>query len=325
MIIAITAGEPAGIGPDILIQLAQTGLPAGCVVISNAQLLHTRAKQLGLLLIVQPFTGQAPEQCTQTITLIDIPLEASITPGIPSVHSAAHVIACLTRAVDGALSGEFAAITTAPVHKGILCDAGFAFSGHTEFFAHACQIKKPVMMLANPLMRVALVTTHVSIKMLPSLITRDNILQTCRIVTQDLRELMGIAAPHLTVLGLNPHAGEGGHLGDEEITQIIPAIEQLQSEGINIIGPLPADTAFTQPTLSQTDAFIAMYHDQALPVIKFSDFTRTVNITLGLPIIRTSVDHGTACALAGTGKADARNLSYAIDAAITFAHQRHST
>lgn len=337
MRIAITAGEPAGIGPDIIIALAQEGLPEGCIVIANRELMLARAKQLNLPLTIveyQPNSKSiadtsslntiALSQATKTglikkstLTLLNIELCAEITCGTPSIHSAQYVLSMLERASMGALRGEFDAIVTAPVHKGIICDAGFVFSGHTEFFAELCKIKKPVMMLANEIMRVALVTTHVSIVNLPSLINTTNILHTSEIVHRDLIQHFGIASPRIALLGLNPHAGENGHLGTEEIDIISPCISQLQLAGINITGPLPADTAFTAKHLSEFDAFIAMYHDQALPVVKYSDFEKTVNITLGLPIIRTSVDHGTACDLAGTGRASHKNLGCAIDAAIS--------
>lgn len=337
MRIAITAGEPAGIGPDIIIALAQEGLPDGCIVIANRELMLARAKQLQLPLSITEYNPNVDvrfDQSTQnaiqslpqnntslnnksTITLLNTELSSEIICGKPSVHSAQYVLETLRRAGVGALSGEFDAIVTAPVHKGIICDAGFDFSGHTEFFAALCNIEKPVMMLANAKMRVALVTTHVSILNLPSLINTTNIHHTCEIVHRDLITHFGISSPRIALLGLNPHAGENGHLGREEIDIISPCIFQLQKSGMNIIGPIPADTAFTQSHLEQYDAYIAMYHDQALPVVKYSDFDHTVNITLGLPLIRTSVDHGTACELAGTGRASHTNLGCAIQAAIS--------
>jgi 4-hydroxythreonine-4-phosphate dehydrogenase len=227
------------------------------------------------------------------------------------------VLGLLDRAIDGALNGEFAAIVTAPVHKGVINDAGVAFTGHTEYLAHRTNSPLPVMLLASPAMRVALATTHLPLKDVSAAITVDSLLAIGSILNDDLRKWWGIASPRIAVCGLNPHAGEGGYLGDEEIKVIAPAIEQMCARGIHAIGPLPADTAFVPQALAECDAVLAMYHDQGLPVIKHAGFDRAVNITLGLPILRTSVDHGTALDLAGTGRADAGSLA----AAIELAHQ----
>jgi 4-hydroxythreonine-4-phosphate dehydrogenase len=231
-------------------------------------------------------------------------------------HNAGYVLAALTRATDGCLTGEFDALVTGPVHKGVINDAGIPFSGHTEFLAERCKAKQVVMMLACPGLRVALATTHLPLAEVPRAITRERLTAVIEVLHADLRMKFGITNPRLLVCGLNPHAGEGGHLGREEIEIIAPVIRQLQQQGLPLKGPVPADTAFLPESLAGTDAVLAMYHDQGLPVLKARDFAHAVNVTLGLPFIRTSVDHGTALELAGTGRADPSSLHAAIDTAL---------
>jgi 4-hydroxythreonine-4-phosphate dehydrogenase len=254
-----------------------------------------------------------------TLTVCHTPLAAPSKAGTLDVSNARYVLALLNRAIDGALSGEFDAIVTAPVHKGVINDAGIAFTGHTEYLAERTHTPRPVMMLATEAMRVALATTHMPLKAVSDAITVESLCEIAAIVDQDLRKWWGITAPRIAVCGLNPHAGEGGHLGDEEIRVIAPAVARMQERGIRATGPLPADTAFVPSVLTGYDAVLAMYHDQGLPVIKHAGFDRAVNITLGLPIVRTSVDHGTALDLAGTGRADASSLVAAIEAAVRIA------
>jgi 4-hydroxythreonine-4-phosphate dehydrogenase len=242
-------------------------------------------------------------------------LAASVTPGSLDQHNARYVHDCITSAAKACLSGQYTAMVTAPVHKGIINDAGIPFSGHTELIAELCEINKPVMMLANRDLRVALVTTHLPLSKVPAAINCDTIREVITIVHHDLQSKFGFSSPRILVCGLNPHAGEDGHLGREEIEVIAPCLDALRGQGMNISGPIPADTAFAPHMLEQADVVVAMYHDQGLPVIKAAGFGETVNITLGLPIIRTSVDHGTALSLAGTGKAQANSLLAAIEQA----------
>ncbi|MEY3200846.1 MAG: 4-hydroxythreonine-4-phosphate dehydrogenase PdxA, partial [Pseudomonadota bacterium] len=240
-------------------------------------------------------------------------------PGSLDPANAPHVLAMLDRAIDGCMAGEFSALVTAPVHKGVINDAGIAFTGHTEYLAARTGTEQVVMMLAGGGLRVALATTHLALKNVPTAIKADQLAQTLRIMAADLRRRFHLADPRILVAGLNPHAGEGGHLGREEIEIISPVLEALRAEGLNLIGPLPADTLFTPKQLARGDAVLAMYHDQGLPVLKFASFGRGVNITLGLPIVRVSVDHGTALDLAGMGQADSGSLFEAIDTAIAMA------
>ena len=296
--IAYTVGEPAGIGADIFIQLAQQQSMADIVVIGDKHLLQARADALQIALP----TNLSIEQ-------IDF---ASATPGHANQANVPAVLEMLNVAIDGCLSGRFSAMVTGPLHKGIINDAGVAFSGHTEYLAERTLAPLPVMLLASHTMRVALVTTHLPLKDVSAAITQLKVIDVCRIVANDLTHKFGISAPRILVCGLNPHAGEGGHLGREEIDTISPALEVLRKQGINVVGPLPADTLFTQKFMRDADVAIAMYHDQGLPVIKSHAFGQAANITLGLPIIRTSVDHGTAFDLAGTGLADTGSLDTAI-------------
>ncbi|UCG71781.1 MAG: 4-hydroxythreonine-4-phosphate dehydrogenase PdxA [Chromatiales bacterium] len=316
--IALTPGEPAGIGPDLCLALARRDWPAELVAVADPDLLATRGRQLGLEVELRPYDAAdepAPARAGRLKVCAQGPA-AEVTPGRLSTANARYVLDTLDRACDGCRQGEFAAMVTGPVHKGIINDAGVPFSGHTEYLAQRCQAPRPVMLLVADTLRVALVTTHLPLRQVPDAIDVDSIVATARILDQGLRERFGFAAPRILVLGLNPHAGESGHLGTEERDTIEPAVAQLRRDGINVQGPLPADTAFTPPQLEQADAVLAMYHDQGLTVLKHRGFGRAVNVTLGLPIVRTSVDHGTAIELAGTGRADAGSFIAALDLAI---------
>lgn len=301
MPIAYTIGEPAGIGADILIQLAQSGSLADIVVIGDRELIRERADVLGL-------------ELPSDLQYKHVSMPVSVL-GMASIENVPAVLETLNLAIDGCMSGEFAAMVTGPLHKGIINDAGVSFSGHTEYLAERTEADLPVMMLATSTMRVALVTTHLPLKEVSAAISKQRVQKICRIVEQDLRDKYGISKPRLLVCGLNPHAGEDGHLGSEEIDTIIPALEELRAEGLDVVGPLPADTLFTAKFMQSADIAIAMYHDQGLPVLKSQGFGEAANITLGLPIIRTSVDHGTAFDLAGSGLADVGSLRTALSAA----------
>jgi len=316
--IIITPGEPAGIGPDLVVQLAQRDWPVELVVCADGALLTGRASLLGLPLQLLPYDAQRPaaSQRAGTLTLLPVPLRAPVTPGVLDVRNGEYVVETLARACDGALSGEFSALITGPVHKGIINDAGIPFTGHTEFFEARAQSEKVVMMLATEALRVALATTHLPLKAVADAITPDSLRQVITILHHDLQHKFGIAAPHILVCGLNPHAGEGGHMGSEEIDTIIPVLDALRATGMNLSGPLPADTLFQPKYLDHADAVLAMYHDQGLPVLKYQGFGRAVNITLGLPFIRTSVDHGTALELAGRGTAEVGSFTTALNLAI---------
>lgn len=318
---AITPGEPAGIGPDITIQIAQQPQQTALVAIASPALLKERATLLGLPLTLHPFiSGQPhPPLPAGELYVCAIELAAPVVPGQLSTDNADYVLATLSRAAQGCVDGEFAAMVTAPVHKGIINDAGCAFSGHTEFLADYTDTELVVMMLATKGLRVALATTHLPLADVPAAITEDVLTRVIRILQADLVTKFRLPKPRILVCGLNPHAGEGGHLGREEIETIAPTLEKLRAENINLIGPLPADTLFTPKYLEQADAVLAMYHDQGLPVLKHLGFGNAVNITLGLPIIRTSVDHGTALDLAGTGTADPGSLQTAINYALDMA------
>lgn len=315
---ALTPGEPAGIGPDLCLLLAREAQPQALVAIASLDLLAERALLLGLtlqLISVGPEAWPTQPAPAGSLYVWDTPLGATVEPGQLNVANARYVLQTLSRAAQGCLDGHFAAMITAPVHKGVINDAGIAFSGHTEFLADMTHTEQVVMMLATHGLRVALVTTHLPLKEVAAAITTERLSRVTRILEHDLRTKFGIAQPHILVCGLNPHAGEGGHLGREEIEIIEPTLQQLRGEGINLIGPLPADTLFTPKHLEQCDAVLAMYHDQGLPVLKYKGFGAAVNITLGLPIIRTSVDHGTALDLAGSGKIDSGSLQVALQTA----------
>ncbi len=316
--IIVTSGEPAGIGPDACAALAQSDWAADLVVAGDAELLAATAAALSIPLSIERYDASAPPAAHRAgqLRVLHVPLRAPVTAGVLDARNADYVIALLDRACDGCMNGEFAAMVTAPVQKSTLLDAGFAFSGHTEYLAARTRAALPVMLLVAGTLRVALVTTHLPLSEVPRAITRERVLATLRIVHMDLGRLFGLAAPRIAVLGLNPHAGESGHLGREEIDILQPVIRELRHEGMNLIGPVPADTAFTPRFLETADVVVAMYHDQGLPVIKHVGFGNAVNLTLGLPILRTSVDHGTALALARTGNADVGSLRAAVALAI---------
>jgi 4-hydroxythreonine-4-phosphate dehydrogenase len=311
--LVITAGEPAGIGPDLCVQLAATSPGIPLVVIADKNLLQQRAAQLYIPLQVRDYPA-SPESVAQpnTLTVIHVPLIAECHSGALNAANSEYVLATLRRAVQGCQTGEFSGMVTAPVHKGIINDAGINFSGHTEFLAELTRTKQVVMMLVGGGMRVALATTHLPLKDVAASVTAPLLENVLRIIQQDLQHRFGIAQPRILVAGLNPHAGEGGYLGREEIEVMIPVLDKLRAEGMNVSAPLPADTLFTPHKLAQCDCVLAMYHDQGLPVLKHASFGQGVNVTLGLPIIRTSVDHGTALDLAGTGNADGGSLLEAI-------------
>jgi len=313
--IAITPGEPAGIGPDLCVAIAQQP-PAELelVVVADPELLLSRAKLLGLPLVLRSFDSSQPAQSTQAgeLTVLAVKLRTPVEVGVLDSANAEYVLETLRVAADSVLQHKMDAMVTGPVHKGIINDAGFNFSGHTEYLAEHCSQALVVMMLATEGLRVALATTHLPLAKVPAAITQDLLDNIITILDRDLKTKFGISKPKILVCGLNPHAGEGGHLGREEIDIIQPVLEQKRKQGLDLIGPLPADTLFTPKYLDTADAVLAMYHDQGLPVLKFKGFGDACNITLGLPIIRTSVDHGTALELAASGKAETGSLYNAI-------------
>lgn len=321
--IGITPGEPAGIGPDLVIRLAQQDWPVELVVCANAALLTERAAQLQLPLTLHPYDASKPAKPQQSgsLTIVDFALAEPVQAGQLNAANGHYVVDTLTFAGEKSISGEFAAIVTGPVHKGIINKAGIPFSGHTEFFALQSNTPYVVMMLATEGLRVALATTHIPLAYVAKAITADRLTKVLTILHQDLQQKFAIAKPRIYVCGLNPHAGEDGHLGREEIDIINPTLQQLRETGMDLIGALPADTLFQPKYLNDADAVLAMYHDQGLPVLKHMGFGRSVNISLGLPLIRTSVDHGTALELAGTGKADAGSFFHALNQAIALANQ----
>jgi len=325
VVLALTAGEPAGIGPELCLQLALEARSAGVVVVASRPLLEARAKQMNLAVELRAWQpGESPEMEAGLLSVLHVDGCANHEPGTLDTGSGAYVLRTLEVAANGCLSGDFDGMVTAPVHKGVINDAGIVFSGHTEFLQELCGVDRVVMMLATEELRVALVTTHLPLKDVSAAITPERLTQVTRILDADLKKFFGVARPRILVAGLNPHAGEGGHLGREEIDTIEPTLEALRAEGISLTGPLPADTLFTPHWLDQADAVLAMYHDQGLPVLKFQGFGRAVNITLGLPIVRTSVDHGTALDLAGTGRADAGSLHTALKVGEQMARCRKS-
>ena len=319
-IIAYTPGEPAGIGPDLAVMIAQQAFPYCIVAIADSSLLKKRANQLGLDLIIKEFDGKPSKP--GELQCIDISCAHTAVAGELNKTNAQYVLETIKQATLGCLQEKFNAMVTGPIQKSIINEAGIAFSGHTEYLAELCNHCIPVMMLANSKLKVALMTTHMPLSKVSESISEDLINQVVRITHADLQRKFGIDNPKIAICGLNPHAGENGHMGHEEIEIITPAIEQLKSQHINLIGPLPADTAFTRHNINQVDAIIAMFHDQGLPVVKALGFGETVNITLGLPIIRTSVDHGTALSLAGTSKIESSSLIAAFEMADTMvSHQ----
>lgn len=321
--LALSAGDPAGIGPDVLLALSKRAWSAELVVIADAEMLASRAAALDLILNLVPYEpGRTPTpQCRGELWIEHVPLAAPAIPGKADPLNGGVVLQCLERAARGCESGEFDALVTAPVSKAVISDSGTAFSGHTEFLAELTGADHVVMLLAAQEMRVALATTHLPLAEVPGAITADRLRQTLRILHDDLQNRFGIEQPRISVLGLNPHAGESGKLGLEEIQIIIPVMEELRGQGMQLTGPLPADTAFGPAIRESTDAYLAMYHDQGLPVLKFASFGNAVNITLGLPIIRTSVDHGTAFDIAGTGDADGGSMEAAVSQAIALANR----
>jgi 4-hydroxythreonine-4-phosphate dehydrogenase len=317
--LAITAGEPAGIGPDLCVRLAIEPPDIPFVVVADKHLLQQRAAQFGIALRVRDMGSEphspAPRYALPTaysLPVIHVPLAAPCQAGVLDAANGGYVLATLRRALQGCQSGEFSAMVTAPVHKGVINDAGIPFTGHTEYLAEQTGTPLVVMMLVGGGMRVALATTHLALREVPAAITAPLLEQVLRIVRADLRRRFGIAEPRILVAGLNPHAGEGGYLGREEIDVMIPVLDRLRAEGFDVSAPLPADTLFTPHRLAQCDCVLTMYHDQGLPVLKHASFGAGVNVTLGLPVIRTSVDHGTALDLAGTGKGNAGSLLEAI-------------
>lgn len=314
--LVLTTGEPAGIGPDLCIQLAQTQLPCSLTVLGDPELLEARARLLGLPLKCQADSlTEAQQHVPGVLNVRPIPCARAAVPGHLDPANVPYTLQCINEAARACLNGQFDAMVTPPVHKAIINQAGFAFTGHTEYIADITG-GDPVMMLAVPGLRVALLTTHLPLADVSRAVTRNRVMRTLHILHDDLKYRFGIDSPHIWVAGLNPHAGEGGVLGHEEISIIEPALESLRQTGMRLTGPLPADTLFLPRHLPQADAMLAMYHDQGLPVLKHLGFGRAVNITLGLPIIRTSVDHGTALELAGSGQADAGSLEAAIHAVL---------
>ena len=315
--LVITSGEPAGIGPDLCVQMAARHDQPAMVFIADKYLLKQRAEQLGLKLQVQDYVlGERVLVRPDTLTVLHVPVASSVATGVLNVANSPYVLQTLSRALQGCLLGEFSAMVTAPVHKGIINDAGIAFTGHTEFLAEETDTPLVVMMLVGGGMRVALATTHLPLREVADAITAPLLEQVLRILQRDLQRRFGIARPRILVAGLNPHAGEGGYLGREELDVMIPVLDKLRAEGMDVSVPLPADTLFTPHKLAQCDAVLSMFHDQGLPVLKHASFGQGVNVTLGMPIIRTSVDHGTALDLAGTGKADSGSLLEAIKLAV---------
>ena len=317
-VIAVTSGEPAGIGPELCLRLVEKNFPARVVVLADREMMRARAAQLGSAVRLRDWsTMTLPEP--GALDLIHVPLGVASVAGDLDPANSPYVLALLDRALEGCLAGEFAAMVTAPVNKAVINDAGIPFTGHTEYLAEKTHTPRVVMMLAGGNLRVALATTHLPLKNVPAAITAESLETTLRILHTDMRGKFGIDRPRILVAGLNPHAGEGGYLGDEEIRVIAPVLEKLRAEGMMLIGPLPADTMFTPPLLAQGDCVLAMYHDQGLTALKYATFGNGINVTLGLPIIRTSVDHGTALELAGSGRADPGSLFTAVEQAIAMA------
>lgn len=321
--IALTPGEPAGIGPDLCIQLCQQTQACELIIIADPGLLTQRAAQLNLNITIKLFDADKPAASSPagSLTVLPVSLKNEVDCGELNKNNSPYVIETIEKATRSCLDGTFDAMITAPVHKGVINDAGIPFSGHTEFIAEITG-GHPVMMLATPGLRVALVTTHIPISKVSSAITSECLTQVITILNNDLQHYFSLSQPKILVCGLNPHAGENGHLGSEEIELITPVLNRLNNQGLTLLGPLPADTLFTPKYLESADAVLAMYHDQGLPVLKHMGFGQAVNITLGLPVIRTSVDHGTALDLAGTGNASTGSLEYAIQTAIEMTQSR---
>ena len=324
---ALTAGEPAGIGPDLCLMLAAKAQPHPVITIASQDLLAQRATELGLtveLLAVNPLAWPEQPAPANSLYVWDVPLAEPVVTGQLNPNNAQYVLDTLNRAGYGCLGKDFAGMITAPVHKGVINEAGIPFSGHTEFLAELTHTPQVVMMLATEGLRVALVTTHLPLREVADAITAERLTKVTRILHQDLVSKFGVALPKILVCGLNPHAGEGGHLGREEIEVIEPTLKQLRAEGMDLVGPLPADTLFTPRLLANCDAVLSMFHDQGLPVLKHKGFGAAVNITLGMPIIRTSVDHGTALDLAGTGQIDLGSMQVALNTAYAIAETQQA-
>ena len=313
-VVAVTSGEPAGVGPDICLALARHAFPARLVILCDRALLEERRQRLRVEVMLPDFDPRGP--ATGMLEVLHLPLAQPCRAGVLDPANGPYVLSLLERAADGCMSGEFAAMVTAPVHKGVINDAGIRFTGHTEFLAERTKTAQVVMMLAGGGLRVALASTHLALKDVAAAITQEGLERILRVLRASFARFYGIAGPHILVAGLNPHGGEGGHLGREEIEVIIPVLDRLRREGFRLTGPLPADTLFTPANLEGADCVLAMYHDQGLPVLKYASFGQGINVTLGLPFIRTSVDHGTALDLAGTGRADSRSLFAAVEAAL---------
>ncbi|RJQ48081.1 MAG: 4-hydroxythreonine-4-phosphate dehydrogenase PdxA [Gammaproteobacteria bacterium] len=325
--LALTPGEPSGIGPDLCAQIAQQTFPAEIIAVCDPALLEQRARLLKLPLRVESFDPRAARAAAApgVIKVMPVALERETVPGKPDTVNAPYVLETLRQAVRGCLDGAFDALVTGPAHKGVINDAGLPFTGHTEFLAGLTHSAQPVMMLASGALRVALATTHLPLKDVSVAITAPRLTAVLRVLHHDLQTRFGIVNPRILVCGLNPHAGEDGHLGREEIEIIEPVLQQLRGDGMSLTGPLAADTLFTPKYLNDADAVLAMYHDQGLPVLKYQGFGKAVNITLGLPIIRTSVDHGTALELAGTGRAGSGSLEAALRVALEMVARCKST
>ncbi|MDH5444096.1 MAG: 4-hydroxythreonine-4-phosphate dehydrogenase PdxA [Gammaproteobacteria bacterium] len=312
----VTCGEPAGIGPELLIQYVHSNYEPGLIAVANVELLKDRAKQLSLAINIHALRqGEPIETITGALPVIDVPLINKVNCGQLDPANAEYVLATLRTAVEYCQQYPGSALVTGPLHKGVINEAGIPFTGHTEYLADLTHSKQVVMMLACPGLRVALVTTHLPLRDISATITREKLSSVIQVLDHDLKTRFKITRPRILVCGLNPHAGEDGHLGREEIDIIQPVLSELRNKDIHLIGPLPADTLFIPKYLEQADAVLAMYHDQGLPVLKHMGFGKAVNITLGLPFIRTSVDHGTALELAGTGQANTGSLEAALDAA----------
>jgi 4-hydroxythreonine-4-phosphate dehydrogenase len=321
-VIAVTSGEPAGVGPDICLDLPGSRLQARVVVLADREMLERRAARMGKTVRLRDFDRNAAP-VTDSLEVLHVPIARPCKPGRLDAGNSRYVLSLIDRAWQGCMGGEFSAIVTAPVHKGVINDAGIAFTGHTEYLAQLAGGVHVVMMLAGGGLRVALATTHLALKDVPGAITRDGLRRTLDVLLAALKRDFGLLrAPRVLVAGLNPHSGEGGHLGREEIDVIAPVVELLRNEGNDLVGPLPADTLFSPERLRGSDCVLAMYHDQGLPVFKYASFGSGVNITLGLPAIRTSVDHGTALDLAGGGKAHSGSLLAAAEMAVSMAGRR---
>ena len=311
---ALTPGEPAGIGPDITLCAAASGREP-FVAYADPDVLRHRAELLGLDVRIRTVDAELPTVraiAPGELPVVPVAAPACVVPGRPDTANSAYVVECIQAAVSACRDGAVAGLVTAPVHKGIINEAGIAFSGHTELLAELDGVARPVMMLCTPRMKVALATTHLPLRAVPDAIDSPMLADIVRVIARDLRARFALPNPRVVVCGLNPHAGEGGYLGREEIDSIAPAVETLRADGIDVRGPVPADTAFTRERLADADVVVAMYHDQGLPVLKHAGFGEAVNVTLGLSFVRTSVDHGTALDLAGTGRAEHASLMSAL-------------